>query len=378
MWLVNSWRRRLVRSCSCLNGALFFLSQTGQSAEPDLSLEIPKWDKSINLRAAAGYKDNLTLGNVRTEASPFSSAGLDLMIWRLPIDGPQFNFFITGDDVRYFEGATVDHEDTLIAQAQVKFDLGKRWSAAITLQYLYQDQMLDVSTTEEVHAVKVKGHGLSARPSVRHDFEKRNWVELELGLTRQYLAAPLDDYWEGGPKLTLGHEYGHRSDLAAGYEFSDRQYDTRLPLDRQGRHLAGTSLNYFQHEIAVTSRHYWDQARRWRTTTKLAYKFIEDNGPGYFNYGRWQFSEQFRYRAKTWEVKTQFRVSRYRYPFQQLEETHFQKRQFTDLVATLRGEKNLAQSFKLYANYEYEQGLSNLALEQYAVNTISGGVDWEF
>jgi hypothetical protein len=41
-------------------------------------------------------------------------------------------------------------------------------------------------------------------------------------------------------------------------------------------------------------------------------------------------------------------------------------------------EKKLSESFKLFAEYEYEQALSNILYDQYAVNRVWGGIEWEF
>jgi hypothetical protein len=50
----------------------------------------------------------------------------------------------------------------------------------------------------------------------------------------------------------------------------------------------------------------------------------------------------------------------------------------TGLVLNLRGEKHLARWLKLFAEYEYEHSISNRTLDDYGVNTINGGLQWDF
>src|SRR5262245_42952378 len=82
----------------------------------DLPPDISLWDKSVNLRAGAGYKDNLLLSAVTKEKSVFSVVAADLSIFRLPIDGPQVNIFVSYEDTRYWEGRLLDKEQFLASQ----------------------------------------------------------------------------------------------------------------------------------------------------------------------------------------------------------------------------------------------------------------------
>lgn len=60
----------------------------------------------------------------------------------------QFQFLLTADDRRFFSSEAVEKEQILFGQAQVKTDYDNDWQSTFTLEYLYQDQVLDVSVTE--------------------------------------------------------------------------------------------------------------------------------------------------------------------------------------------------------------------------------------
>ena len=337
------------------------------------------WDKTINLRLGVGFKDNVLLSPNAAAESAFIGTGLDLMLWRLPVEGTQFYLFFTGDDTRFLSGRDVNKEQSFIAQTQVKKEFGQHWKTALALQYLYQDQVFDASTIETIfRTVKAQGHSLSLRPSIRRDLPKDYWLELEFIANRQFFKEPLDDYWQNGPKLTLGRDYGFGSEASLSYEARNRAYDTREQTDSVGIPVTGSSLEFWEHEVELVLRHNWDSKRRWRTTTKLGFELNQDNGSHFYDYFRYQLSQQLRYRTDTWEVKGQAKVYRYDYAHQTVSAIDPTKRNKTLLVLNLRGEKKLTHSLKLFAELEHERSIANLSFDQYRVNTAIAGVDWEF
>ena len=337
------------------------------------------WDQSFSGRVGAGYNDNLLLSRDAREKSSFVFGGLDYTLFRLPLDGKQFTLFLSGDYTRYPEGQQVDHEFFGLALARFKFDLTPSWHPGFDLQYFYQDQVIDASITETNSGpTLVQGHNISARPSVRRDLPGGFWLEGSAAITRQYYRAPLDDYWEGGPQLSVGRDYGFQSSASLTYHWLLRDYDTREDVTLKGAGVPGTSLQFRQHEIEASLRHNFDAERHWRSVTKLGVLWSEDNGSGYFNYTRCQISEQLRYVAKSWEIKAQVRFANYDFLQQSASATDSSTRQKEVFAASLRGEKKLFPKLKVFAEYAFERSLSNRTLDEYQVNKVSGGIDWEF
>jgi hypothetical protein len=357
----------------------FFAAKDALHAQKQDPLKpLSVWDKSVNLRFGGGYKDNLLLSNVRTIASGFVATGIDLMVVRLPTDGAQFVFFLNGEDIRYLEGGPVDKEQTLIAVSQVKKDFAENWTVGLEAQYIYQDQVVDASTTETNQTVLAQGNGFSVRPTIRRDFSKNTWLELGLGVNRQYFKAPLDDYWEGGPKLTLGHEYGNRSEWTLSYDLIRRAYDNREQLTKDGISIAQSSLEFTRNEFDLTVRNNWDHKRRWRTTTKIGFELNEDNGSGYFDYKRYYVAQQLRFLTSKWELQGRIKFNYYDYAIQTVNDINPATRNRTGVILNLRGDRQLTKAIKLYGVFEHERVLSNRTTDQYRVNVVSGGVDWEF
>jgi hypothetical protein len=373
-----------IRSLLAWTIVLSFSSSHSASEDlPELEDPFPsKWDNTYNVRFWSGYKDNVLLGKKFIESSPFVGGGVDLMFFRMPQDGTEFYAFATADYSQFLSAREVDQEAIAIAQARLKREFGEKWSAAATLQYFYYDQVFDVSALDrelvEFSTLQLQAHNFGFRPSIRRDFERPYWLELELGADRQIFAEVLDDYWQAGPKLTLGRKYGHRSEISLSYEMRKRLYDTRSARDRRGLVIPGTSLELDQHEILVTLRHFWDAERRWRTLTRVGVERNSDNGPGYYDYFRYRFSQQLRYRKNDWEIQGELRVSLYDYDHQTVSLADLSRRWKTNVGFGLRGEKTIYKTVKSFLRYEHEQSISNLFSDEYAGNTVMAGFDWQF
>ncbi len=363
---------------------LFGLPLCCRAAESDLDvpeeLKLPSfWVKSFDLRAWSGYKDNVLLSDFNIIDSPFVAGGLDLMFYRLPVDGWEYLLLSSAEYVRYLSAPEVDQEATAIAQAQVTRTLTEDWKLGLSGDYVYFNQVLDSSAFPEVlTSVPLQGHGFTLRPSLHRNLGKGWWLELQVPGTRQLFDRFVDDYWETGPQLSFGRAYGRSSELTATYQFANRWHDTREPRDAAGLLEPGRTLQFYQHELSVAWRQHWDADRRWRTVTKVSLQRNEDNGGGYYDYWRPQISEQLRYQAKTWEIQAEARISYYHYDRQPIEDPGSPTREKTYLRFNLRAEKTLLKSLKAFVQFENEQALSNLDIDRYNANTVSAGVDWEF
>ena len=362
-------------SCLLASGVGFAADPETLTLPPGLSL----WDESFNVRVGLGYNDNLLLSEVNQEESPFVTIGLEATLLRLPLDGTQVVVFLSGEDTRYWHGHGLPKDQLVFGQAQVKKQFAGEWNAGLTLQSTYTDTVFDASITEtNLTPVPARGYSFRGAPSLRREFLKKYWVELEFGVSRQYFDAPLDDYWEFGPKLTLGKNYGNQSTLALSYQFNQRSYDDRTPLNSDLSPEVGQTLEYSRHGVELALRHNWDEHRRWRTLTSVVGEFNRDNGSGYFDYFSYRLTQQVRYVAKMWEAKVQAKFSYYDYPNQFVGTDTHSKRYLSNLRLNLRGERKLAQKIKLFAEYEYERSFSNETVSEYQVNKVTGGIDWEF
>ncbi len=366
--------------CFLLSAVLVLRPVSGVETSLEAGEDLPvRWIRTVETRAFSGYKDNVLLGSRNQVASGFVGGGVDLTLFRLPERGWEYTLFSSGEYLRYLDAVEVSHETTALVHAQAAKDLSNSWKLSLAAEYVYFDQVLDASTFEEqILSLQIEGHAFTLKPTLTKGLGQGFKLDMELPATRQFFGGFVDDYWEFGPKFNLTRAIGRSSDVSLSYQFSQRLHDTREPRDSKGNVESRQSLVYFQHEVAATWRQYWDDQKRWRTITKLTLQRNEDNGGGYYAYWRPQFSEQLRFQIEKWEVRADARVFQYWYDNQRVGDIRSARREKTFVRVGLRGEKALTRTFKIFAQYEYERAFSNLSLDAYSVNSISGGVEWEF
>jgi hypothetical protein len=348
--------------------------------EDDLEdLKLSFWEKSVNLRGALGYKDNVLLSNLNREGSGFWLSGLDFSLLRASLDGgPQVTVFASGEDRRYFSSEEIRKEQLVLSQAKVTQEFAENWAVGGIAQYLYADQVFDASATEELfETLPVKSHNMQVAPIVTRELPWNSELELRLNGERQFFNEPLDDYWEIGTELTYTKKYGNRSTISFSYTYDHRLYDTRNALDLDREPIENIPLRFDQHELELTLNHSWDKERHWRSRFRVLFEINQDNGPGFYDYYRYRVMKRFGYWGKDWQATIEGKVLHYDYQEQPVPGSA-EVREIWEYVLALHGEKTIWKKLKVFADNEFEVVNSNYGVEEYTVNTVMVGVDWEF
>jgi len=343
------------------------------------SLLLPDWETLFTATAGVGYKNNIFLSAVDPESSPFVSASGEIFILRLAPTGPQVTVFGNAD-ARYYWADDVMHEEvTSFNQAALEVDLTDSLQGSIAARYFYQDQVLDVSVTEtNRQATPVLGHTLGFEPGLRQEVCGNNWIALSTPVTRQWLEAPLDNYWEVGGALILGHGYGRDSWVTLGYEPRWRAYDTDQALTSGGDPIPGTRREAFQQDLKLSWRHHWDEFKRWRTVCTVGARQNIENGGGYSDFVRGLASARLQYRAGKWEVAAEGRLAYYDYRNQTVSASSSELRRRTEGGVLFELERRLSDGVAWHLGYEYDTVQSNDELETYDVSTWATKVSVEF
>jgi hypothetical protein len=298
---------------------------------------------------------------------------------RLPPEDTKFQFFLSAEDVRYFESPSVDKEQLVFAFAELQRPVGSAWLGTLKTTYFYQDQILDASITEtNLSALHVLGHTLEATPGLRWNCTPTAGWEVTVPVTRQLFDENLDDYWEVGPKLAFARSYGHDSEWRLGASLVYRAYDTRTRATSEGESIPGTSLAYQQPGAEFAWWHRFDAAKRWRNTLKAGFRHNFDNGSGYFDYFKTYLSEELLFRADRWEFALGSQLAFFDYAQQPAGLEPGPTRQRLEWLVTLRAERALTQWLKCYAEFTHEQTLGRERIEEYSVNSLVGGLTWQF
>jgi hypothetical protein len=338
------------------------------------------WDKNVVLRAGFGYKDNVLLAPSAKEGSSFFTSGLDLTIYRLPLDGWEVSFSMVGDDVRYLRSPGGLHgEDLFLTSAQVQKYFAGVWRTGLELRYSYIDQVLEeFLTAGGAQAVEAKGNTLGARPFLRRDLCKNWWVQVEAPLAREWWQAPLDSSWKFGGQGILGFSYGPRSQVTlTGGDFY-LAHEQWLARDALGNEIAGRRLTVSREIAELKWEHQWDATNRWSTTTKLGFNHSHDNGGGFFDYYRYYLSEEIRFRTRDWEIKASGGLSYYDFPVQTIDIPPAPTFHLTTVDVNVRLERRVFKTIRCFAAFEFEQAASDDPAAEYRDHVWSGGLSWEF
>lgn len=334
------------------------------------------WDFTALATVGAGYRDNVLRTSIQPEGSGFAQLTADASLSYLTERGTFLNLLLLGDEVRYFNAPEVDREQLFAASLDGGLGLGSSAEWLAHAGYVYQYQIVDASADEVAQQrVLVEGQEAQFWPAARLGLGGGWLLRLSVPVRRQLYQTDLDDYWEFGGKVELARRYGHRSEFACLWEWRERPYDTREQYDVTGMPLFGTALTYTQQELGGAWKHHWDEARRWRTTLKLTGLLNRDDGSGYFDYDRVQFSAQARWKAERWELTGRVGTGWYHYPVQRV---GGELRQRAYVTLDLRVERRLGRHWLVYAAAAREWNTSNDPLDEYTDWVASAGVGYEF
>jgi hypothetical protein len=358
---IMSWHGRSIAALLSIGLQIF-------AAESD---EVSPWDVTFTLKEAVGNKDNLLLSDFNKESSLFTQTTGDLFIYRVPIDGWEFAGFSSIEDRRYWQSSTVDKEQLFMASADLKRSIGEAWKAGLNFQYFYNDQMFDASVLEGVPLrIQARMHRFSGGPTVQWNLPGKRRLELSGVLVRQNFEQPLDDSWEGGPKLLFGQKFGIASDFTASVQWRKRMYDTR---SAPGPGVE--SLRFDQKELEFGLKHTWDEAKHWKSRFRAGVEFNEDNGSGFFDYRKWRLSKEVTFTTGKFEATLQAKWLHYEYATQTGFDGTVRRR--SELVLGGRVEYGIIERLKAFAELEHEWVMATDPIDRYHATTIMVGVDWQ-
>ena len=338
------------------------------------------WDKQINLSSGVGYKDNVLLSSYNPRGSQFFINGLDLVVLRVPLDGWQVVGSLVGDDIRYWQRVGTNSEDSIIASLRVQREMSHGWRAGMEVRGTYEKEVLDISTSQALPTTAlVDGYGYTLQPSLRKDFDPGFWLQLEVPVSHWFFQAPLDEYWEYGPVVTVGHDFGKAADVTLSFGESYQPHAKWVALDQYGRPLRH-SLELDQQRVELAWQQYWDSHHYLRSSTRLVFAFKQDNGGGYFNYYQYQAVQDLRWQTDNWLVKGSFQLAYEIYPVQGIGILNGEILGRDLLNLSLEAERRIYRGLKVFGNWEYQQAHSNEAASagDYLARTISFGLRYEF
>lgn len=342
---------------------------------------ISMWTKSMELGGGFGYKDNVTLSAVKPESSTFWRSNAEIFLYRLPSDGLEATAVVDAEDIRYLESRTSRLEDFVTARAQVRRFYESGWIPSFAATYSYMDQIWDASVSEAaLTTVRARGHLVQLEPEVQRWLVGKFHFDVQFLAQRQYLNAPLDDYWEYGPKFSIGLRYKNQdpSEVGLSVQVHQRTYDTRQATDGVGATLSDTHLSFDIYRYQANWDHAFGEHQRLRLTTKVGVELNQDSAAGYFDYKRYFAGEQIRVKLGSWKFSANGEFSEYEFGLQPVSTTDTRMRRNSILSISGRIERPIRGGLVGYAQGGFEQSLSNRDTDRYHAATVSAGVEFGF
>ena len=337
------------------------------------------WQTSLETAVRGGWRDNVLFSSFEPEASAFVGASAEGMVTRTLGEASSVEMFGSVDYRHYLEATQTDHELVAFGVLGWRTSLGAGWSLRTGVEYVYQDQQLDVSANEvDLSVTNVLGHSLTLRPVLRRALGRATWIELEPRAQRSLYNPPLDDVWEGGGAVTVGWKPNARSELSLSGSYDHRWYDTEPERTVTGDPVPGTTRESDIWDVRARWRQTWDEQARWRTTARIGGRLLRDGAAGYYDYNRLTADCLIRYHAARWRAEVGPRVAVYDYLQQTTSDTDLSARRRCEVGLTTSLQWTVYRRAALFLEYAWEQTLSSRPEDEYGVNTLGGGVRLEY
>lgn len=341
-----------------------------------LESEFTGWDFTSFLRAGWGYSDNVLLATVNPQEGQYLRSDLELFLMRYPDDKGEFFSYLTGTDIRYSGVEDADKEQLWLFDTEWTRYLGDKVNATFIGQYIYFDQILDLSLTERQETrqrIKYSGYGLGTE--LEYDAGSQNILTLKLMGNREDFREVLGKNWKGVFDLAWRRPIWPHSDLEFSLNKDIRDYDDRVQRDQFGRPVEGTILKSDRDAAALKYIQQWGKKQQIETILKLQYLENRDNGSGYYDYDQWSLGLSFDGQWQGFEATLDVGFDQSEFLIQKAERFGTELRKKDDAVAELFLKKDLSRRFSVYLLLEYEESRSNVDEDEY--DAYSGSLGFQ-
>lgn len=356
-------------------------ARAASAVPPDLAAflaGLPAWGVSVSAAASYGFKDNLLLSPVAEERSPFARGNVSFFLWRVPTGQFDFSLLADADRSRYFSGDAVEHDAKAITLADAGYRFGEVAKLSLPVTGYYSDRVQDDSESEAERLVsRMKVTGASVGPTFRWNLHPSWWLEGQaLAERKRYEGGGSDgDVGEGSARLAWKPLARVELRLTAIRRWRD--FEQRLQTTAAGRELAGTQLKAAEREGQLRCDVTWDEAARWKSSTRVGARDYRDNGSGYFNFREKKIAHEVEWKGGRWLVAIEARAWRLDYAIQTVGFGIDPPPRIKDEFSVeLRVERTLGRRWTALAGYTWERSRSNDPFASYRMNEGLLGLRW--
>jgi hypothetical protein len=345
------------------------------------ALALPVWQHSATLETELGYRDNLTLTPFTPTGRAFFRTDVEALTLRLPTSAWEAFAFLDGEVTRYFSPPPqIAGEQQWFAHAEARWKPTNRWRVAGALQGYYQDEVIDLSSTEAVRVVApMKVLGGIGTLTGRADLPAGWAVEAVGSVHRSDFRQSDADFVEPKAGLRLEWNHGGRWAVAATAFERKRRYDSREEYTAFGRALTGTRLCFRQREAEISAKYAWTAHGKWTAKLGAGLLTSRDGASGFFDYDQRRGQGEITWEATPWTLAVEGSASRYRYLVQTVGiglDPPLRRRD--ENAAKFRVSRTVAKGWIVFGEYRWERSDTNEDNEDYRVLTAGAGLRREF
>jgi hypothetical protein len=341
-----------------------------------LNLEIPTWEFSGEVELSAGYNDNVLLAALDPRGSSFVQGTANAFAWRVPDGGWEWVSFVDATLTHYLED-DLDDAILVMARSEATWDSSETVTLSAAGMYFYQDEVIDASDLESgLGATRAKLHHFGLEQKSIWDFS-RGWnTSLRLKAGNYEFKPPLDDFREYNADWEMRRSLRSYGDVLVTMGYLLRDYADRPQSNASGNPIPGTLLQVDQTSLGIGHEARGGKEWRWKTRVRTSYMENRDNGSGWYDYDRVVASADLTVDHGPWVLDTELSWRSYDYLLQRVGFGNPPLRERDEWAMFVRLERELGESWVVYAEAEFERNDSTDPFLVYDVNTVMAGFRW--
>lgn len=341
-----------------------------------LEEEFSGWDFSAFARVGMGHSDNVLLATVNPQSGDYLRSELELFLTRFPDDNGEFFSFLTGTDLRYSGVEDADKEQLWLFDTEWTRYVADRINAKFIAQYIFFDQILDLSLTErdvQRQRIEYNGYGLGSEL----EFDAGNTNVLSLGLMgyKEDYKEVLGENWKGVLDLGWRRALWQNSRIKTELSKDVRDHDSRVQRDVFGRPIEGALLKTDRTSGSIELTQEWGKNKNIDSSIELKYLENSDNGSGYNDFDQWSLDISLEGVWGGFESLLSVGVDHSEFLIQRAERFSPTPREKEDFFAEVFLKKQLMKRLSIYLLLDYEDSQSNVVEEEF--DAFSGSLGFQ-
>ncbi|MBU3916381.1 hypothetical protein KKA14_12675 [bacterium] len=326
-----------------------------------------------SIQLGLGQKNNVLEDYNNFHDSVFSYISADVFfIWKNTNDRELFiSGYVENTDYSdiYAEGA----KQKIFALLKGETPVYVSSIIGIQLTLDYQQSLDSLNTVSKNQLVPVViNHEISVKPFWEKKIKREIYTIIEFEWSSNSAELPDDSYEKAVLSAAVKKNYGFDSEFLMKYNTSRFTYEKAEALALDESPIVGTELVLDSHSIDLTSKHFWDQSKKWDLESSLGYKRQKDNGAGYDDFENYVLSETLQYKGIYWMLRGSIELSNYLYGKRvvQVDGSKIESEYSHLIYIDIELARSLGNGYSIITALKMNHSTSNNKMEDYSYSSM--------